>query len=62
MSTIFPRCRCCFAVPPAVPWGLPADATFILPLIVVMMVFCWRIIPDAVLPLSFCMLLGSSPT
>jgi len=29
----------------AVPWGLPADATFILPLIVVMMVFCWRALP-----------------
>ena len=29
----------------AVPWGLPADATFILPLLVVMMVFCWRAIP-----------------
>jgi rod shape-determining protein MreD len=33
----------------AVPWGLPADATFILPLIVVMMVFCWRTIPGAAL-------------
>jgi len=29
----------------AVPWGLPADATFVLPLLVVMMVFCWRAIP-----------------
>lgn len=29
----------------AVPWGLPANATFILPLLVVMMVFCWRAIP-----------------
>ncbi|MEM7191424.1 MAG: hypothetical protein AAF405_00910 [Pseudomonadota bacterium] len=26
----------------AVPWGLPADATFVLPLLVVMMVYCWR--------------------
>ncbi len=30
----------------AVPWGLPADATFVLPLVVVTMVFCWRAIPD----------------
>ena len=29
----------------AAPWGLPADATFILPLLVVMMVFCWRALP-----------------
>jgi len=33
----------------AVPWGLPADATFILPLVVVMMVFCWRAIPGTAL-------------
>ena len=59
MSTIFPALSVLFAVlATAVPWGLPADATFILPLIVVTMVFCWRIIPDAVLPLSVCMLLG----
>ena len=59
MSTIFPALSVLFAVlATAVPWGLPADATFILPLIVVTMVFCWRIIPDAVLPLSACMLLG----
>ena len=34
----------------AVPWGLPADATFILPLVVVTMVFCWGAIPGAALP------------
>jgi hypothetical protein len=33
----------------AVPWGLPADATFILPLVVVMMIFCWRAIPGTAL-------------
>ncbi len=59
MSTILPALSVLFAVlATAVPWGLPADATFILPLVVVMMVFCWRVIPDAVLPLSVCMLLG----
>ena len=42
----------------AVPWGLPPDATFILPLVVVMMVFCWRTIPDAVLNPAVAMLLG----
>jgi rod shape-determining protein MreD len=42
----------------AVPWGLPADATFILPLVVVMMVFCWRVIPGDVLPPAVAMLLG----
>ena len=59
MSPILPALSVLFAVlATAVPWGLPADATFILPLVVVMMVFCWRIIPDAVLPLTACMLLG----
>ena len=63
MSTIFPALSVLFAVlATAVPWGLPADATFILPLIVVTMVFCWRIIPDAVLPLSSPCCLVSSPT
>ena len=42
----------------AVPWGLPADATFILPLVVVMMVFCWRALPGTVLPSYVAMLLG----
>jgi rod shape-determining protein MreD len=42
----------------AVPWGLPADATFILPLVLVMMVFCWRTMPDVVLSPLVAMLLG----
>ena len=42
----------------AVPWGLPADATFIMPLVVVMMVFSWRAIPDTVFPPYLAMLLG----
>jgi rod shape-determining protein MreD len=42
----------------AVPWGLPADATFILPLVVVMMVFCWRALPGTTLPPYLAMLLG----
>jgi rod shape-determining protein MreD len=42
----------------AVPWGLPADATFVLPLVVVMMVFCWRAIQGAVLPPIVVMLVG----
>jgi rod shape-determining protein MreD len=59
MSTILPALSVLFAVlATAVPWGLPADATFMLPLVVVMMVFCWRVMPDAALPLSACMLLG----
>ena len=33
----------------AVPWGVPADATFLLPFVVVMMVFCWRAIPGTAL-------------
>jgi rod shape-determining protein MreD len=59
MSTILPALSVLFAVlATAVPWGLPADASFTLPLVVVMMVFCWRIMPDAALPLTACMLLG----
>jgi rod shape-determining protein MreD len=59
MSTILPALSVLFAVlATAVPWGLPADATFVLPLVVVMMVFSWRVMPDAALPLSACMLLG----
>jgi rod shape-determining protein MreD len=42
----------------AVPWGLPADATFVLPLVVVMMVFCWRAIEGAYLPPIAVVLLG----
>ncbi|MEM9591640.1 MAG: hypothetical protein AAF967_09920 [Pseudomonadota bacterium] len=42
----------------AVPWGLPADATFILPLLVVMMVFCWRAIPGTELHPAAAAVLG----
>lgn len=59
MSTILPALSVLFAVlATAVPWGLPADATFILPLVVVMMVFCWRALPGTVLSPSVAMLLG----
>jgi rod shape-determining protein MreD len=59
MNPILPALSVLLAVlATAVPWGLPADATFMLPLVVVMMVFCWRIMPDAALPPSVCMLLG----
>jgi rod shape-determining protein MreD len=51
MTKYLPALSVLFAVvATAVPWGLPADATFILPLVVVMMVFCWRTIPGAALP------------
>ena len=51
MTKFLPALSVLFAVvATAVPWGLPADATFILPLVVVMMVFCWRAIPGAALP------------
>ena len=42
----------------AVPWGLPAEATFILPLLVVMMVFCWRAIPGTELHPAAAAVLG----
>ena len=59
MSPVLPAVSVLFAVlAAAVPWGLPADATFILPLVVVMMVFCWRALPDIVLPPYLAMLLG----
>ena len=46
MTAALPALSVLFAVlATAVPWGLPADATFILPLVVVMMVFCWRALP-----------------
>jgi rod shape-determining protein MreD len=46
MTKFLPALAVLFAVvATAVPWGLPADATFILPLVVVMMIFCWRAIP-----------------
>jgi rod shape-determining protein MreD len=51
MNKFLPALSVLFAVvATAVPWGLPADATFILPLVVVMMVFCWRTIPGGALP------------
>ena len=59
MNAVLPDLSVLFAVlATAVPWGLPADATFILPLVVVMMVFCWRTFPDAVLHPAVAMLLG----
>jgi rod shape-determining protein MreD len=59
MSTMQPILSVLFAVvATAVPWGLPADATFILPLVVVMMVFCWRALPGATLSALAAMLLG----
>lgn len=41
-----------------VPWGLPADATFAPPLIVMTMIFCWRALPGTVLPSYLALLLG----
>ncbi len=59
MSAILPALSVLFAVlATAVPWGLPADATFVLPLVVVMMVFCWRALPGATLSPATAMLLG----
>jgi rod shape-determining protein MreD len=42
----------------AVPLGLPADATFIPPLIVMTMIFCWRALPGTVFPSYLALLLG----
>ena len=42
----------------AVPWGLPADATFLPPMIVLMMVFSFRALPGTVFPLTLALLLG----
>jgi rod shape-determining protein MreD len=59
MTAMLPALSVLFAVfAAAVPWGIPADATFILPLVVVMMVFCWRALPGTVLPPYLAMLLG----
>jgi rod shape-determining protein MreD len=59
MSMMLPALSVLFAVvATAVPWGLPADATFILPLVVVMMVFCWRALPGVTLSPLVAMLLG----
>src|SRR3972149_6791626 len=59
MNAILPALSVLFAVfSTAVPWGLPGDATFILPMVVVMMVFCWRALPDTVFPPYLALLLG----
>ncbi len=59
MSAILPIVSILVAVlATAVPWGLPTDYTFVLPLVVVMMVFCWRAIEGAHLPPIAAMLLG----
>ncbi|HET7211154.1 MAG TPA: rod shape-determining protein MreD, partial [Methyloceanibacter sp.] len=42
----------------AVPWGLPADATFVPPMIVLTLVFCFRALPGTVFPLTLALLLG----
>ena len=59
MKAALPALSVLFAVlATVVPWGLPADATFILPLVVVMMVFCWSALRGTVLPPYLAMLLG----
>jgi rod shape-determining protein MreD len=59
MNASLPVLSVLFAVlATGVPWGLPADATFILPLVVVMMVFCWRVLPGAHLQPYVAALLG----
>jgi len=59
MSALLPTLSVLVAVlATAVPWGLPADATFVLPLVMMMMVFCWRAIRGAYLPPIVVMLLG----
>jgi rod shape-determining protein MreD len=59
MSAILPAVSIVVAIlATAVPWGLPSDATFVLPLVVVMMVFSWRAIDGAHLPPIAAMLLG----
>ena len=59
MSAILPAVSIVVAIlATAVPWGLPSEATFVLPLIVVMMVFGWRAIDGAHLPPIAAMLLG----
>jgi rod shape-determining protein MreD len=59
MSPMLPALSVLFAVFATVlPWGLPTEATFILPLVVMAMVFCWRALPGARLPSYVAMLLG----
>ncbi len=59
MNAILPAASIVVAIlATAVPWGLPSDATFVLPLVVVMMVFGCRAIDGAHLPPVAAMLLG----
>jgi rod shape-determining protein MreD len=59
MSGILPAASVLIAVlATGIPWGLPADATLIPPMVVVMMVFCWRALPGTVFPLPLALLLG----
>jgi len=59
MNRILPAVSVLVAVfATAVPWGLPAGATFIPSMVVVMMIFCWRALPGTVLPLYLPFLLG----
>lgn len=59
MNGVLPAVSVLFAIfATAIPWGLPADATFILPLIVVTMIFCWRTVPEAVLAPPTALVLG----
>jgi len=59
MSRILPAVSVLLAVfATAIPWGLPAGATFIPPMVVMMMIFCWRALPGTVLPLSLAFVLG----
>jgi rod shape-determining protein MreD len=59
MNGVLPVVSILFAIfATAIPWGLPVDATFILPLVVVMMIFCWRTVPEAVLAPATALLLG----
>ena len=59
MSAIVPSLTVFIAVILAsVPWGLPDDATFILPLAAIMTVFCWRAIPGAHLPAVIAVVFG----
>jgi rod shape-determining protein MreD len=59
MNAALPALSVLFAVlATAVPWGLPGDATFILPLIVVMVIYCWRALPGTVFPPYLALLLG----
>jgi len=59
MNRILPAVSVLVAVfATAIPWGLPAGATFIPPMMVMMMIFCWRALPSTVLPLFLAFLFG----